>query len=1100
MENERRHGTVLWAEISGFAETSGARDPDELGACWTALAALIAAHGGRVDGYVGGRVCGVFGMLASAEDAPRQAVNVAIALREHVERLNEARRGEFPLELSVGIDSGPLLAGPAGGAAEAAATVRGDTIASASRLLDAAPDDCILVGPQTHRLTRDVFAYRELRPGSLQGAVVAYELLSAAPRTHRRRGGLSSPYVGRERELARLRRCVADLAAGRGGIVTLAGEAGLGKSRLLAELATLDECARATVLEGRALSMGQGLAYHPFVDLIRHWARITEGDGEGEAYDRLEAAVQRVCPATVGEVFPFVATLMGMRLSGAHAERVGGVTGEAMEKLIFKSTMDLLRAGADETPLVLIFEDLHWADLSSINLLESLQRLAVDAPILFVYAFRPDEQGVAAHVARAARARFAGVHVEMQLQPLDARECHELVRNLAGADGVPQALHGLIAARSGGNPFFIEEMVHSLEGAEDAGSIVVPETIGALIAARMDRLPEAARHLARLAAVVGQSFSHRLVEAIAGDAGDLDRHLWLLTHRGLILERQPRGERQYVFRHALAQQAIYESIPQPTRARLHRQVAAALEEQFADRLADAYGMLAYHYSRTDDLEKAEAYLFRAGDEAARSAASSEALGYFREASRLYLLIHGAGGDPLKVRLLEKNIGLALLNTGQLLDSITHFDRALDLLGEPVPRGTIRSVSRFAVDLAIVLYRLYVASGPTPAVGAMEHEFADLTEGKLKAEASSNPRRFLMDTIHGLRRLTEMNPRTLEPACSLYAGGAAAFAFGGLSFSVSERLLGLARDRVGPRGVRDRFVLGSMQFIHHFLRGDWDDRHAVDDALMAECLRYGLLWDVQTYLGISCERKIRQGKFEGARADIARLTEIGDVYAYDFARTNQHAMTAFLHLEQRNLADALGAVTVYYETRHEEVLNLLALGIRAKIETLGHDLDAAEVTLAKAAALNRRLGIVTPYHAGAYIMSRFLLAVTAVEGTARRDRRTVRLARRSGRRAIWLAGRLARERTEAYRLAGRLDWLTGRPRRALRWWRRSLEEGTRLGARPEVARTCHEIGRRLSEPTSRHRTLGGMPAAAYLEKARALFAELNLRSDLEQPSR
>jgi hypothetical protein len=289
----------------------------------------------------------------------------------------------------------------------------------------------------------------------------------------------------------------------------------------------------------------------------------------------------------------------------------------------------------------------------------------------------------------------------------------------------------------------------------------------------------------------------------------------------------------------------------------------------------------------------------------------------------------------------------------------------------------------------------------------------------------------------------------------------------------------------------------MQFVLTFLRGDWDDRHAIDDRLVEESLQQGLLWDVNTYLGLNCERKIRQGRFDAARADIAKLIEIGDVYAYDFARSNQHAMTAFLHLEQRHLTAALEAVNVYYETRHEDVLNLLALGVRAKIEILRGELEVAAETLAQAAALRRRLGPVAPFHLSAYVMSRFLLAVTALEGAPRASRSLRTRARKCGRRAVRMAGRIARERTEAYRLAGRLCWLTGQPRRALGWWKRSLDEGARLGARVEVARTCQEIGQRLSARGGRHGTLNGVPAAAYLERARLLFTEMDLRWDLDQ---
>src|SRR6185503_5036730 len=179
---------------------------------------------------------------------------------------------------------------------------------------------------------------------------------------------------------------------------------------------------QATVLEGRSTSIGQNLSFHPFIDLLRHWARIDDDDGDGEAFGKLETALADVMGDDAAEALPFVATLLGMRLGGAYAERLHGIEGEALEKLITKSMRELFQRMAGARPLVLVFEDLHWADGSSINLLETLLRLSTEGPVLFVNVFRPDYQETAARILQSALDVHAQRHVEIRIEPLDAQQ------------------------------------------------------------------------------------------------------------------------------------------------------------------------------------------------------------------------------------------------------------------------------------------------------------------------------------------------------------------------------------------------------------------------------------------------------------------------------------------------------------------------------------------------------------------------------------------------------------------------------------------------------------------------------------------------------
>jgi len=1141
--SERRYASILFADISGFTAMSELLDPEDvtstMNECFVLLEGIIRAHGGHVDKYLGDCVMAVFGVPHGLEDAPKHAVNAAIEIRNRVGELRGATSAGPPLQVHIGVNSGLVVAGDVGGVAKREFTVMGDTVNVASRLKDAAPIGSIWVGEETFRRTRDQFDYKQLRPLALKGKgepVAAFELRSPKGQLHRPRLAradrtITSEIVGRQQEAEQLRGAIDEVVRGQGGVVNLVGEAGMGKSRLVADVTRAGATANlgaALVLEGRSLSMGQGLSFHPFVDLLRGWAGITEDDGEEWVRIKLESAVRELTPADADELIPFIATLMGLHLSGAHAERIEGIEGEALEKVIFKSMRGLVLRMASMRPVVLVFEDLHWADMSSVRLLEVLFRTAAKTRVLFVNVFRAQHEGIGAHLLKATAESCPGRSTVIALERLSDKECDVLIRNLLNLDEVPQALRALIRQHADGNPFFIEEVVRSLiddgvieyrEGrfriTEHIHSVVIPKTIQDVVMARVDRLEERERQLLRVASVIGRNFYHRVLADLAGHYDELDADLAKLKERQLIFERQSRAtgghrrrafaaETEYVFKHALAQETVYHSLLNKTRKDLHLQVARSIEHQFADRLNDFYGMLAYHYSRADSLEKAEEYLFKAGDEAARSAASSEALSYFQEASRLYLQLHGDGGDPARRAALEKNIGFALMNRGNLSQCIPHFDRALEAFGDRFPTRRAGALRHFAVDFCAVLARLYLPGWlfPRGRVKAHDLDVLEIRNARAFAQATSDPQRFFFDAIGGLRRLNRTDASAVPGACGIYAAGAAMFAFSGVSFDIGRRFLDVAREHIAPQQAgRDLFVCQAMEFIHSYLQGRWDAGYQIDDDLVEQGLRYGRLWDVTAYLGFCCSLSARQGDFDACRRFLDRIVEVNEVFAFDFGASHVHSQTAILLLEQRRLREALEAIAVYYESRDEEVLNVLALGMRAKAQLLLADRDGAAATLQEAAGVIARAGQVPPWHRSAYVLSRLRLdlldlqAAGTTRGSASRAER--RQAVSSLKTVLRIAAKVGEMRPEAFRLAGRLRWLLGDRKASFDWWTRSIAEAKRLGARPELARTYREVAAALFQGEGAAGWLDGMDAHAYLTTARELFTAMDLAWDCER---
>ena len=666
-ESERRPATIMFGQLLPPAGAGEQADDEDLSHDTSELIGLVtdlvARNGGTVDQVVGGLFTALFGLPTAVEGSTRRALNAAIAIRTALRERNEinpVRR----FELRLGVNTGTVLAGAVGSADDRKYSVLGDTVEIASRLRDAAPDGHIYVGPLAHRYAGDEFEFVPVAPlVRHETRVPAFDLISksqtdALPASTVALAGVSADLVGRTKELRRLRDCLRALRGGRGALVSIIGEPGVGKSRLVAELLRRESIVDVLVLNGRAESTGANLGYHVFIHMLKLWSGIHEHDDREHALQKLERLVTGIVPETATEVYPFLAAMMGLSPSGPLGERVRGIKADALARLILKSLRTLLETAAAAQPIVLVIEDLHWADLSSIDVLEKLFRSAQQHRMLFIMTCRPDYDQTSGRVLETNRTHYSQFHIEVALQPLDAAHSNRLLQALLDSPELPLEMSRAILQRAGGNPLFIGEVVRSLvtdgtiemvDGAIQVtakdGDFVVPETIQELLIARVDRLDEATRSLLKVAAVIGVAFLHRILEVVSQSRESLDKSLRHLLSLQLIRRGERLGDIEYVFSHALTQESVYDTIVPRTRRELHLRVAAAIEESYAHRLNEFYGMLAFHYSRGENHAKAEEYLSKAGAEAIKAAASSEAVHYFKQALELYLRQPGAAADP-----------------------------------------------------------------------------------------------------------------------------------------------------------------------------------------------------------------------------------------------------------------------------------------------------------------------------------------------------------------------------------------------------------------------------------------------------------------------
>ncbi len=1125
-ETERRRATILFADITGFTsltERAGAERayPVVVG-CLRLLDEIARKHGGTVEKYLGDCVMALFGVPEAIEDAPRAAVNAAIEMRRRVRAYSESVGAEMPLDVHSGINTGLGIAGDISGPLLREFAVMGDPVSVADELKDLAPAGHVYVGIEVQRATREVFEYRELEASARKGRdapIRVFELLSEQERLHRARIGserrVFSSLVGRDDELAQLRGALARLRDGHGAIVGVLAAAGLGKSRLLAELAASDEARDVAWCEGRSVSTGRHLSFHTIIDLCRSMVGIVEADDDEQALGKLAATIRRLLPDELDEVFPFIAMLLGLRLEASAQARLGGLQGDAMEKLTLRSVTQLLRARSRLQPVVVVLDDLHWADVSSIELLESLLRLCEDHPILFVHLFRPGFPTTSERVREQARARHALRYLEIELRPLDAVGSRSMLNNLFRQEDLPRTTRRLIEEKARGNPFYIEEVIRVLvdEGAveyaegrfratEKIGSVAIPGSIHELVMTRVDGLELAKRQLLQTASVIGGSFHVEVLADVVESVARLAEEIEELMHAEFLVRSEHLPEREYAFKHPLIQEVIYEGLLHARREALHRRVGEAMEHVFPEDVPGYAGMLAYHYGMGGVVERAETFLFRAGAEAARAAAPSEALHFFEEASKLYLQLHRGGGDPAKRALLEKNIAQALYYRGRFLDAIEHFNLALRLLGDRVVERRLELGLRFVANMAAVFARLYGPSiGRRRATAtARQREIMELRYARAEATVTSQPTRHLFDSMDSLAFLQRIDPTSVPLSGKFYAGAAALFAFGGLSFGVSRRLSTLAHALVHPDSLDEYLYERAMNFTYRVLEGDWADDHEIEPARIAESVRNGQLWGPTTYLGLLGEKRIHRGDFASARACLEEIDRIWDLFQYDLAKTNHYYLNTLIPLEQGDLPRAIDAANAYYDENPEDLLHILALGAKAKAQTQLGDLDAAEETLRHAAEVVARSSPVPPFHASSYHRSRLLLDLAHLEhdGTERATRRVwARRARKSVRAALRSAAKVAWRRAEVLRLAGRYHRLLGHPARAYRLFDRSVDVGERLEARPETARTYAEAGRLLCERARPGERFRGLDGTACLAHARATFEQLGLTWDLER---
>jgi class 3 adenylate cyclase len=646
LTGERRHLTVLFCDLVGSTEIASRLDPEEwretIASYHAAASETISRFGGHVAKYLGDGIMAYFGWPAAHDNDAERAARAGLAMLAEIGRLNE-QPSRSKLSARVGIDSGTVVVGSGAGQD---AEVFGDVPNIAARVQSAAEPDTVLVTASAHRLISGLFIVENVGARDLKGVPAPIELFRLIRPTGVR-GGIGTargltPFVGREEEFATLLRRWERTREGEGQMVLVVGEAGIGKSRLVAEF---HERIRETPhiwMESAGEQLFENTPFHAISEMLSQWLELQGAVGSDEQAARLERALDSV-GLKVDEAAPLVADLLQLQVPA----RYQGVTFTPEEKrrrllaVLTGWTLGAVRL----QPMVMVVEDLHWLDPSSLELQQLLAEQGAIAPLMLLYTARPEFRQpwpLRSH------------HTQITLNRLSSRDAQKMIAQVAARHALASETLDAVMERTSGVPLFVEELTRAVLESSDAtpGAHAIPETLHDSLMARLDRLG-AAKEVAQLAAVIGTEFSYELLQLISEmPEGELRTALTKLTDAELLYARGFPPEATYQFKHALIRDTAYDALLKSRRRELHRLVAQTIDKRFAA-LRERPEVLAHHWTEAGETELAIAQWSKAGKAAeARNAFREAQQSYQRALAQLSLLPESAERDARELQLFQ----------------------------------------------------------------------------------------------------------------------------------------------------------------------------------------------------------------------------------------------------------------------------------------------------------------------------------------------------------------------------------------------------------------------------------------------------------------
>lgn len=640
---ERRQATILFSDLSNYTAMNEQIDPEKVQELMSQIkfeaAKIVEYHEGTVNQFVGDEIIALFGIPHAHQDDPIRAVNAAMELHKFVREMSPAIEAYIgrPLTMHSGINTG-LIVISVQDERDGKFNLTGDTVNTAARLVAQAKGDEIILSPQTQALIAPYFVTKSLGPVKMKGKaapLITYLILDKTKIQTRLEAAEQrgfTPFIGREKELAALHDCLLLTIRGKGQFVTIRGVAGLGKSRLLYEFQHQLDRNKITVLQARCQAYGVSTPYLPFVDALRKELQLKEEDSPEQLHEKAVDHFKKIDPA-LDKFIPVLLHLLSIPSEQYPLPEV--VSGEQLKLMIQEGLIAIITLNTQQQPLVLILEDWHWADEGSERVLLRYLEVMATLPLMIILVYRPEY---------VPKWRSPSFNYHIQLASISEQQVESMIKAKYEVADLPEQFASQIFKRTGGNPFFIEELCSLLYQEEsifiEAGKLecsqviekmTLPQTVEAAILAKLDQLDPDSKEVLRLASVIGREFVQRILKQITTRKKELPTSLQHLKRRDFIRQIEPVPDLTYQFNHVITQEITYHTLLIKHRKMLHQLVAETIEILYQERLEEHFEALAYHYRNSEAREKAIEYLVKAGEKAGKQYANTVALTYYQQA-------------------------------------------------------------------------------------------------------------------------------------------------------------------------------------------------------------------------------------------------------------------------------------------------------------------------------------------------------------------------------------------------------------------------------------------------------------------------------------
>ncbi len=965
MQGERRIVTMLFCDVVGSTAMAENLDPEEwteiMNGAYENLIAPVYRYEGTLARLMGDAIFAFFGAPIAHEDDPQRAVAAGLEIVEGITAYREMMKADRDLHLNVrvGINTGPVVVGEVGSDLRLEYTAMGDAVNVAARMEQTAEPGTVQITAATQRLVAPLFDVESRGAVQVKGKaelVASFRVMGRKehPGPMRGSGPRGARLVGREREMAVLRRAVDELLDGRGRIVSLIGEAGVGKSRLIEETRRYLEQRRpeqpGSVRDVRRVwEVWQCVSY----DTTRPYAqyrRLLAGILGIRDTDPPEVVRKKLAHPLEDGRSGWEEPHMRVRRSlfGVPEPGEEPLEGEAFRNAIMELVPAFTRHfGSD--PRLLVFEDLHWCDEASRDLLIETAKVVDELPLLILFAFRPDRGAPSWRLKQWLEFEYPHRSTEILLPPLSPNESGALIDELLPEDRFG-ALRPQILERTDGNPLFVEEVAAAVleQGAEPGNEIAIPSTLQALFTARLDTLDEATRRTLQLASVIGRSFPEPVLRAVAAGGEDLEQHLRTLERGGLIIETARIPEREYAFHHSLTQESTYGTILLRTRRALHQQVGEVFEELYTNRIEEFAPLLARHFQEAGDDDRTLRYAALAGDHAAKLYANADAVTHYTNAIDAARRLERS---EEQLRLFPSR-GRALELAGRYDDAVAN-DESWRALAEDAGDGS----AVLGADLALAT----LFSTPTPKFDAergreLSERTLDLARqlGDRVAESKALWNVMILNVYGGgdLREAVDAGERSLAIARELNAREQMAFtlndlwrpyvAIGGLGASAAslEEARGLWRE-LGNLPMLSENLASSASVAR--LAGNDRDALALAEEAHGIARDIGNLWGQAYSLMSIYDIYLDRGELGRAMATMRECIAIAEPAGFIPPQATTRAELAYVHAYLGDLEGAHELVRVALDVAKERMQIALpwVMGVKSELHLLAGELEEAE---------------------------------------------------------------------------------------------------------------------------------------------------------------